>query len=144
MIIEARLEKPAKPEKWDLPADISLKSAMARAKEESQSRFDGTLAVTQRSSFGSCRMVGAGATKKRTVVVASKPPPRHERFFAVGTNLSLVASLHRKLLPIGELRGPSADGAADGYAAEESEEEQGVDEEDAAAAAAAGKLYSVR
>ena len=43
LILEVRLEKPSKPEKWDLPADISLKSALTRANEEVQSKLDGTL-----------------------------------------------------------------------------------------------------
>jgi hypothetical protein len=45
MLLEVRLEKPSQPEKWDLPADISLRSALARAKQEAQSKLDGTMAL---------------------------------------------------------------------------------------------------
>lgn len=80
MNLEVRLEVPSKPEKWDLPADISLKSALRRKKEEERSRLDGTLAGTT-----------AAAGKK-------SGPPRHELFFTSGTHVEVDAFLYRKLL----------------------------------------------
>lgn len=83
MLLEVRLERPSKPEKWDLPADISLKSALQRIKSEEQSKLDGTLAVTK-------------ATKRN---INKSNPPRHELFIVSGTNVELTASLYRKLNP---------------------------------------------
>jgi len=79
MLLEVRLEKASKPEKWDLPEDISLRAAMERSLAEELSKLDGTLAVTKRS-------------------LLSTRPPKHEMFFTCGTTLKLVASLHRKLI----------------------------------------------
>ncbi len=90
MLLEVRLEKPSKPEKWDLPADISLRGALERAKNEAQSKLDGTLAVggngtmTMKSTTGRAKM---------------SQPPRHELFLRSGTNVEMTASLYRKLLP---------------------------------------------
>ena len=83
MLLEVRLERPSKPEKWDLPADISLKSALERMKLEEQSKLDGTLAVS-------------GTSKKG---FSKSNPPRHELFIESGTTLDLTASLYRKLIP---------------------------------------------
>lgn len=81
MNLEVRLEKPSKPEKWDLPGDISLRSALLRRKEEERSRLDGTLA-------GTVTKGGAG-----------KPsgPPRHECFFTFSTHMEVDAYLYRRL-----------------------------------------------
>eukprot|EP01034_Spumella_vulgaris_P034753 gene34753-42863_t len=86
MLLEVRLEKPSKPEKWDLPADISLRSALDKAKSDTQSRLDGTLAI------------GGGTTLLRATGKAKTNPPRHELFITSGTNVQMSASLHRKLL----------------------------------------------
>ena len=39
MSLEVRLEKAAKPEKWDIPADISLRNALKRSLAEDMSRL---------------------------------------------------------------------------------------------------------
>ena len=39
MSLEVRLEKAAKPEKWDIPEDISLRNALERSLAEDMSRL---------------------------------------------------------------------------------------------------------
>lgn len=98
MLIEVRLEKPSKPEKWDLPADISLKSALLRAKEESKSRLDGTLALNSTvKSTGTTLANGRRSNSSNSVAIQQQQ--RHEMFFTAGTAVELTASLYRKLLP---------------------------------------------
>jgi hypothetical protein len=96
LLIEVRLEKPSKPEKWDLPADISLKSALQRAKEEAQSRFDGTLAGTAKLPD----VLNKSGTKGRTGTMSllAKPTPRHEMFLTCNTAVEMSAALHRALI----------------------------------------------
>jgi hypothetical protein len=91
-----RLEKPSKPEKWDLPADISLKSALQRAKEEAQSRFDGTLAGTAKLPDVLNKSGAKGRTG--TMSLLAKPTPRHEMFLTCNTAVEMSASLHRALI----------------------------------------------
>jgi hypothetical protein len=86
MTLEVRTEKPSKPEKWDLPADMSLRTALERSLAEEMSRLDGTLAVTSSS---------LSKTRTRT---KTTEPPRHELFFQFGTEVKLTAELHRKLV----------------------------------------------
>lgn len=83
MELEVRLEKPSKPDKWDLPPDISLKSALARVSAEKQSQLDGTLAVN---------------STMNTQKLLKKIPPRHELFSKFGTYIDLSVELKRKLL----------------------------------------------
>ncbi len=83
MLLEVRLEKPSKPDKWDLPADVSLRSALKRAQAERDSKLDGTMVA---------RSAG-GTSSSRT----TRQPPPHERFFTSGTCIEMAASLHRKL-----------------------------------------------
>lgn len=99
LLLEVRLEKPSKPEKWDLPADISLKSALSRAKEEARSKLDGTLALngTLPALGGTSNSLSATA-KSRTMSILSKPTPRHEMFLSSGTAMEMTASLLRALI----------------------------------------------
>lgn len=98
LLLEVRLEKPSKPEKWDLPADISLKSALTRAKEEQQSKLDGTLALNGTlPALGGTLGSTLGATAKSRVIL-SKPAPRHEMFLSNGTAMEMTASLLRALI----------------------------------------------
>ncbi len=69
MTLEVRLEKPSKPEKWDLPSDMSLIKALEHAKNN------------------------AG----KPLHTGNKNPPRHERFLVCGTTLTVTAELHRHL-----------------------------------------------
>jgi hypothetical protein len=98
LLIEVRLEKPSKPEKWDLPADISLKSALLRAKEETQSRLDGTLAGTEKLPNLLNKSKTLGCTGKRTMSMVAKPTPRHEMFLTCNTAVEMSAALHRSLI----------------------------------------------
>ena len=104
MMLEVRLEKPSKPEKWDLPADISLKSALVRAKQEAQSKLDGTMAVTAGGTTAlpdlsnTMNSTSLGQTKSRTVNMLAKPTPRHEMFLTAGTAVEMSAALHRALI----------------------------------------------
>ena len=43
MSLEVRLEKAAKPEKWDIPSDISLRNALERSLAEDMSRLVSSL-----------------------------------------------------------------------------------------------------
>lgn len=70
LVLEVRLEKPSRPEKWDLPSDLSLKHALQRA------------------------VAARGKQEKPRVI---KQPPRHELFLVNGTYLSVTATLHRSL-----------------------------------------------
>jgi len=98
-MLEVRLEKPSKPEKWDLPADISLRSALDRAKQETQSKLDGTLAGTAAfSGLGQTGGTLGGTLTKHTVNVLSKPPPRHELFLESNTAVEMTAALYRALI----------------------------------------------
>jgi len=102
MVVEVRLEKPAKPEKWDLPPDISLKSALIRAKEEEQSRLDGTLAANAMTRSAT---TGTGTLRSQ---MKYKGPPRHELFLTNGTFVELSAALHRKLIKSIDQQSPGA------------------------------------
>lgn len=93
-----RLEKPSKPEKWDLPADISLRSALQRAKQETQSKLDGTLAggnTMLPDMLSKTRTLGG--TQKITSLLA-KSTPRHEMFLTCNTAVEMTAALHRTLI----------------------------------------------
>ena len=105
LALEVRLEKPARPEKWDLPADMSLKSALQRAQQEAQSRLDGTLAVTRTGpGTGTVSAAGTGtlgrSKRKGGAGLPPKPIPRHERFFECSTHVQLTTQLHRRILPL--------------------------------------------
>lgn len=107
MLVEVRLEKPSKPDKWDLPADISLKGALQRAQAEKANRYGGTMAVggtmggTMGKMTGTIGMTGVtGMTGTMTTMKKKKgkKPPHHELFFACGTCVEMKASLYRKLV----------------------------------------------
>ncbi len=85
MMLEVRLSKPSKPQKWQRPSDISLRSALLRVEAEAQSRLDGTLA-------GSVQASTMGATSRH-----NKDPPRHEKFLSLNTYFVASAELHRGL-----------------------------------------------
>lgn len=109
-MIEVRLEKPSRPEKWDLPADLSLRSAMQRAKAEAQSRLDGTLAGTAQrlpalNGISTGRPTGAATS---TLSMLAKPTPRHEMFLACNTAVEMSAELHRSLIDPGKGNQPLA------------------------------------
>ena len=100
-MLEVRLEKPSKPEKWDLPADISLRSALGRAKQEAQSKLDGTLAITgtvDLTQTGAGGTLGGTLRTKARPAYVSKPPPRHEMFLASNTAVEMTAALYRALI----------------------------------------------
>lgn len=82
--MEVLLAKPSKPEKWDLPSDISLRAALQRDKAQRQSELDGTMALN-----------GTAGSTKRTRAVTQ--PPRHEQFASCGTSISFSAALHRRI-----------------------------------------------
>ena len=97
MLVEVRLEKPSKPEKWELPADMSLKSALQRAKLETQSRLDGTLAGTNSSTLPTISRATAGRSQTVSSML-TKPTPRHELFLVNNTAVEITAALHRSLI----------------------------------------------
>ena len=98
LLVEVRLEKPSKPEKWDLPADISLRGALQRAKLATQSKLDGTLAGSNTmlpDLLSKTRTLGG--TQKITSLLA-KSTPRHEMFLTCNTAVEMSAALHRALI----------------------------------------------
>lgn len=68
LMLEVRLQKPSRPDKWTLPADMSLKAALETAKAR------------------------RGKQERPKVI---KQPPRHELFLLSGTFLSATAELFR-------------------------------------------------
>ena len=59
MKLDVRLEKPAKPLRWNRPSDISLRGALDREYQETISRMDGTLAIGEQTLK---ELNGGGAT----------------------------------------------------------------------------------
>lgn len=89
MLIEVKLAKPSKPERWARPDDMSLRSALNRAVEEEKSMMDGTLAVTT-SNFGASKTMNKTSKNKWI-------RPVHEQFRDCGTRIIMCAELLRKL-----------------------------------------------
>ena len=93
MLLEVRLKRPSKPQKWARPDDISLRSALSRELAEQQSRVDGTMALA--GGTLAATMMSASSTMGKSSKVQSKP--RHEQFEDSGTRLTMSAELHRRL-----------------------------------------------
>eukprot|EP01040_Poterioochromonas_malhamensis_P016012 gene16012-18063_t len=81
LIAAVRLEKPSHPEKWDLPADMSLKKALVAAREKEEQ----------------LKLNSSGDTSTVKLFKASKRQPRYELFLSNNTNISMKARLIRKL-----------------------------------------------
>jgi hypothetical protein len=91
MLIEVKLAKPSKPDRWSKPDDMSLRTALNRAAEEEKSMMDGTLAVTS-SNFGASKSGTMSKTSKNKWI-----RPVHEQFHDCGTRVIMCAELLRKL-----------------------------------------------
>eukprot|EP01038_Epipyxis_sp_PR26KG_P013134 gene13134-17601_t len=87
MMLEVLLEKPAKPEKWDLPSDISLRSALVVAKQKEDKKMNLLLTETNNNNLSTTQIM-----KKKLSLL-----PYYERFSQCETYLELSVELHRKL-----------------------------------------------